>query len=254
MYDVTRWSRIAGPALAGAALVVALAVAPASAQSKAGEEPAPQRVVLDADETDTRDLSFEHMLQRYHTTYKLGPEDEVAIRVVGEPDYTIESAKVSPFGNVYHPLLGDVRVAGLTVEEATARFREELGEYIVAPRVSVALLEAHSAKVGVLGDVTKPGILTLAGPMTVLDAIAASGGVTYYGSRSDVTVLRQLGGGETRTISVDVKRIMEGKAGPLENIALQPGDTVIVHGNKKKTLSFVTSMTGFASFLTFVGR
>ena len=251
MNHETRW-----PRMAGAALAVALVASPAAmAQTGSAEGPAAQRAVLGSDSDEgTRDVAFEHMLQRYHTTYKLGPGDEIAVRVVGEPDYTLESVKVSPFGNAYHPLLGDVRVAGMTVEEATAKFREELGEYIISPRVSVALVEAHSAKVGVLGEVTKPGILTMAGPMTVFDAIAASGGVTYYGAKHDVTVLRQVGGGETRTISVDVKSIMEGKAEPFANFALQPGDTVIVHGNKKKTLSFITSLTGFSSFLTFVGR
>lgn len=242
--------------LAGALLAAIVAAAPA-AEARPGQDgaAAPGRTQLGSGPAaPAPDVHFEHMLQRFHTTYKVGPEDEIAIRVVGEPDYTLERAKVSPFGAVYHPLLGDVEVAGLTVPQVTDKLRDELTEYIISPRVSVSLVEARSAKVGVLGDVTKPGILLMERPMTVLDAISASGGFTDFGKSTDVTVLRQLGAGQTRTISVNVKRILEGKADPYENFALQPGDTIVVHGNKKKTLAMITSLTGFATFLTFVGR
>ena len=89
--------------------------------------------------------------------------------------------------------------------------------------------------------------------MAVMDAIAASGGVTDLGSKSNVTMLRQTGNdGTMRTMKVNVKRIMEGKADPEENVILQAGDTVIVHGNFKKTLSTITSLAGFGSFVRLV--
>lgn len=249
----TTGTRIASVAIA-AAFAVAWGTVPAAAQ-EGGAGATGVRTRLDAPSGAIEpDQAFDHMLERFVETYKLGAGDEVAVRVLGEPEYTIERTKVSPFGAVYHPLLGDVRLAGLTAGQASAKLERELSEYIIKPRVTVALLDAHSAKVGVLGDVTQPGILTMAEPMTVLDAISASGGFTDFGSKTDVEVLRQLREGETRTLTVDVKRILEGKAAPSENIALQPGDTVIVHGNKKKTLATITSLAGFASFLTFVRR
>jgi polysaccharide export outer membrane protein len=241
----------ARPLVAVLALVFAFA-APAAAQTNGLGG---SRTRLDAPRGEIApDAAFSQMVQRFVASYKLGPGDELAVRVEGEPDYSLDRVRVSPFGTIYHPLLGDVEVAGLSVEQTTSRLAEQLAEYIIKPKVSVALVEARSARVGVLGDVTQPGILTMERPMTVLDAIAASGGVTDVGSRTDITVLRQMGEGRTRTIEVDLKSVMEGKAGPYENISLQPGDTVIVHGNKKKTLARITSLAGFASFLTFVGR
>jgi polysaccharide biosynthesis/export protein len=253
--QIRRWPcrlpRLLAVSSLGLAVLIALTPAGASAQS----DPTDKRTRLDAPSgAAAPDAAFDHMLERFHTTYKLGAGDTIAVRVVGEPDYTVERAEVSPFGDVFHPLLGDVRVAGLTVPQAKERLREELGEFIVNPRVSVALVEARSAKVGVLGDVTHPGIITMERPMTVLDAIAASGGFTDFGSKRDVTVLRQLGEGQTRTITVDVKRVLEGKAEPGENFALHPGDTIVVHGNKKKALATITSLAGFGSFLTFIRR
>jgi polysaccharide export outer membrane protein len=253
MTHTTKRTRLA--AALAAAVAVLWSVAPAAAQAPEGAEPGSGRARLDAPAGATEpDAAFEHMRQRYVASYRLGAGDAIAVRVAGEPDYTVDHVVVSPFGAVYHPLLGDVEVAGLTVDQATERLRDELAEYIIRPRVTVSLVEAHSAKVGVLGDVVQPGIVPMVGPMTVLDAITASGGITNFGAATDVTLLRQMREGQTTTVTVNVKRILEGKADPHENLALQPGDTIVVHGNKKKSLAWITSLTGFSSFLSFVRR
>jgi polysaccharide export outer membrane protein len=195
---------------------------------------------------------FRDIYREFYETYRLGPADEIAIRVTGQPDYTLERAKVSPTGSVYHPLLGDVEVAGMTVPQLIKRLTRDLSEYLIDPKVSAALLEANSAKVGVLGDVIHPGILIMNKPMSVLEALTASGGVADTGDKSGVIVLRQTRDGRAQTFKVNVKRILQGKAGPEENVALQAGDTVIVNGNTKKKLSYILSLAGFGSFLSFI--
>lgn len=252
MIRIQHW-RAVGAALS-AALVLGCAASGAFAQDGATTRATETRTRLDthADAADV-DPTFDYMLRRFAESYRLGPGDEIAVRVVREPDYSIDRVRISPFGAVYHPLLGDVKVAGMTAGQAAAKLESELAEYILKPRVSVALLDARSAKLGVIGDVADPGIIVMAQPMTVLDAISAAGGFTNFGNSTDVTVLRQLGSGQTRTFEVNVKRILEGKSKPNENVALQPGDTVVVHGNKKKTLATITSLAGFGSFLTFLG-
>ncbi|MGA9770548.1 MAG: polysaccharide biosynthesis/export family protein [Blastocatellia bacterium] len=214
---------------------------------KADRKPAAQAVL-----NDDADVYFKTIYRDFYNTYKLGPSDEIAVRVLGQPDYTLEKVQVSPVGRIYHPLVGDVDVAGLTISRVTEKLTLQFGEFIREPRVSVSLIEANSAKIGVLGDVTHPGIVVMARPMAVMDAIAASGGVSDFGSKSDVMILRQAGDGTMRTMKVNVKRIMEGKAGPEENVILQAGDTVIVHGNFKKTISTITSLAGFGSFVRLV--
>jgi len=192
--------------------------------------------------------------QEFSDTYRLGPTDEIAIRVIGQPDYSLERVKVSPTGSVYHPLLGDVGVAGLTVPQLIDRLTKDLSEYLINPKVSVALVEANSAKIGVLGDVVHPGILVMSGPMNVLNAIAASGGFTDTGDKSGVTVLRHMRDGSAQTLKVNVKLILEGKAGPEEDIALQAGDIVLINGNTKKKVNTVLSLAGFGSLLSFITR
>ena len=198
------------------------------------------------------DQFFKGIYREFYDTYRLGPADEIAIRVNGQPDYTVERAKVSPTGSVYHPLLGDVEVAGMTIPQLIERMTKELSEYLINPKVSAALIEANSAKIGVLGDVMRPGILVMNKPMNVLEAITASGGIADTGDKSGVIVLRHLLDGRAQTLKVNVRRILEGKARPEENIALQAGDTVIVNGNTRKEMTYILSLAGLGSFLSFV--
>lgn len=202
--------------------------------------------------SDPGDEYFRAIYRDFYNSYKLGPEDQIALRVKGQPDYSIEQITISPVGRIYHPLLGELDVAGLTVPKLTEKLTIELSQYIIEPKVSLSLLSANSAKIGVVGDVTHPGIVVMTRPMTVLDAISASGGVSDTGSKSDITVLRQVGGGRSLIKKVNLKRILEGKGEPEENLALQAGDTIVVHGNARKKFASITSLIGFGNFLGFV--
>jgi polysaccharide export outer membrane protein len=238
--------------LAAALIVSALAFWPprALAQTPA---PAPAAAQTSATERTVEDDDyFRNLYREFYDTYRLGPGDEIAIRVTGQPDYTVERAKVSPTGRVYHPLLGDLEVAGMTIPRLIGQLTKEMSEYLINPKVSAALLEASSAKIGVLGDVIHPGILIMNKPMTVLEALTASGGVSDTGDKSGVIVLRQTRDGRAQTFKVNVKRILQGKAGEEENIPLHAGDTVIVNGNVKKKMAYILSLAGFGSFLSFI--
>ncbi|HKQ80555.1 MAG TPA: polysaccharide biosynthesis/export family protein [Blastocatellia bacterium] len=230
-----------------------LAAAPiVSARGLQGRQVSAQAPAQSSGQTSGDEQFFKGIYREFYDTYRLGPADEIAIRVTGQPDYTLERVKVSPTGSVYHPLLGDVEVVGMTIPRLVERLTKELSEYLINPKVSAALLEANSAKIGVLGDVMHPGILIMNKPMSVLEAITASGGISDNGDKAGVIVLRALRDGRADTLKVNVKRILEGKAGPEENVVLQAGDTVIVNGNTKKKVSYILSLAGFGSFLSFI--
>lgn len=243
-----RWLQAAAFMLVAGVLLSGAAAAQVNALRPADDAGAAKAATLAAD----ADPYFKTIYRDFYEHYKIGPADLLAVRVVGQPEYSLEKVVVSPVGRVYHPLVGDIDVAGLTITGATEKLTLALVEYIREPRVSVALLEANSAKIGVLGDVNHPGIVLMARPMTVLDAISAAGGVNDLGSKSNITLLRQTGDGTMRTSKVNLKRVMEGKANPEENVMLQAGDTLVVHGNFKKTLSTITQLAGFGSFVRIV--
>jgi protein involved in polysaccharide export with SLBB domain len=197
---------------------------------------------------------YSEVYRRFHENYKLGANDEIAIRILGQSEYSIEKTKISPVGRIYHPLLGDIEVAGKTVIQLTEELTKDLAEYLLNPKISISLLETRSAKVGVLGEVLRPGILIMNEPMRILDAIKEAGGLTEYGNKSSVIVYRQGKDGHIGTQEVNLKKILEGKSSNSENMELQPGDTVMVTGNLRKKVAFVASLTSIGSFMTYINR
>jgi len=200
------------------------------------------------------DEYFKAIYRHFYDSYKLGPADAIAVRVYGQSDYSFERLVVSPVGRIYHPLLGDVEVARLTVDEVKQRLTSEMSQYLIDPKVSVSLIEANSAKVGVLGEVTKPGIVVLSRPMAVLDAISEAGGFTAFGNKSSVILIRPLADGRMVKHEINVKRIMEAQAKPEDNVSLLAGDVVVVGQNARAKLTFIASLVGFGNFLAYVGR
>lgn len=198
------------------------------------------------------DPEFEAAYQKFYTGYKLGPGDLIAIRVQGQPEYSKEQIKVSPVGAIYLELLGDVSIGGMTIEQADNHITKELSEYLKDPKVTISLLDAVSAKIGVLGEVLKPGIMVMSRPMNLLDAIVEAGGFANTGSKSNVELIRQGADGSREPKRFNVQQILRGKSKPEENVLLQPGDIVYVHGNVYKKLSTVSSLAGFAGFAAFL--
>ena len=112
------------------------------------------------------------------TVFRLGPGDQLDIELMGDLS-TRASATVGPDGKIYYYMLPGLDVWGLTLSEARARLGDELKKYIrEKPVVALTLRVVSSQRVWVLGRVNSPGIYTLAGPTTLLDAIAQAGGLS----------------------------------------------------------------------------
>lgn len=190
--------------------------------------------------------------QSFQSSYRLGPGDVIGIYVDKHPDDTLAKAVVSPVGQVYYPLLGNVTVVGKTLPQLQTYFTTSISEFIKEPRVTVALLEVNSAKIGVLGEVRTPGVIIMNRPMRVLDAITSAGGITDLGNASSVSILRQYEDGHVEMVTSNVKKILKGKADPEENAYLRAGDTIIVHGNLYKKIGKISGLVGVTSFITFL--
>ena len=193
------------------------------------------------------------VFQSFYNSYRLGPGDVLGIHIDKHPEDSVQRVVVSPVGYVYFPLLGNVQVVGKTMPQLGTYFTTSVAEFIRDPRVTLTLLEAQSAKIGVLGDVKNPGVKILSRPMRVLDAITEAGGILETGSQM-VSILRQYEDGRVQMMTADVKKILKGKANPEENAYLRAGDTIIVHGNLFKKVTKISSMIGVTSLFTFLVR
>src|SRR4051812_22086406 len=116
------------------------------------------------------------LLQRPTTDFRLGPGDQLEIEVLGDVA-TRARTTVGPDGKIYFYTLPGIDVWGATVAEARDRIVKELQKYVLEeqPR-SVTLRGVQSQRVWVRGRLSRPGVYAMAGPMTLLEAIAEAGG------------------------------------------------------------------------------
>lgn len=213
-------SRIAGTLCAFAA-VVCLA-APAHAQA------GPQAGAADA--------------------YRIGPRDEVAIRVFEEPQLDGDF-RVNEDGTIRLPLLGAVMAAGLTEEELAARLKEVLeAELLQRASVSAEVTEFRSRPISVLGAVRQPGSLNFPGRLTLIEALTAAGGLS--GSQgSSVHVLRRASNGLTDQVTIPLDALLV-EADPDLNIPIFANDLINVPPAQDVTV-YLLGEVGGAGAITF---
>jgi polysaccharide export outer membrane protein len=122
--------------------------------------------------------------------YEIGPEDVLSVLFWREPDMSVEQVTVRPDGKITLPLLNEVQAAGLTPEQLRAELQSAAERYVQDPNATVVVRQINSRKVFITGQVTRPGVYPLAGPMTVLQLIATAGGLLEYAADNNITVLR----------------------------------------------------------------
>jgi polysaccharide biosynthesis/export protein VpsN len=130
-----------------------------------------------------------HAAAQELSTYKLGPGDVISIRVLGEEDLKREKVRLSDAGTVSFPVLGEIRVKGMTVgglEEFVTKGLK--GRYLLDPQVTVAIEEYRNFFVN--GEVDKPGGYPFAPGMTVRKAISIAGGFKERAAREKVLIIR----------------------------------------------------------------
>ena len=182
-------------------------------------------------EEDAADVSY---LRNYFEEYRLGPEDVIGIEVFNLPQYSVAQLIIPPDGKVNYKLIGYVNVRGRTVESVQKEIAEKLNEYIIDPKVTVQLLQSHSMKYIVDGDVGRPGIFEMTRRMTVREAIVNSGGILPTGDRAKVQIARATPNGQSELKLINFKDLEKGKG--IDEF-LAPGDMIFVPGNRFKTIS-----------------
>jgi protein involved in polysaccharide export with SLBB domain len=141
-------------------------------------------------------LSFEPNISiATPVNYIIGPNDEININIYGyqEAKYNL---RVSPEGDINIPYVGIMYVAGLTIEQATAKIKSKLSSSGYSniktglTKVSVAIGRIRSIKVTVLGEVKTPGSYTLSSLATAFNALLLSGGPNDIGTMRNIEIIR----------------------------------------------------------------
>jgi polysaccharide export outer membrane protein len=207
----------------------------------------PEALANRREQTSEEEAAVLPYYNNYLSTYRLGPEDVISVTVFGQDRYSKSGIIIPPDGRISYPLIPEgVFVAGKTTQQVQEELTRKLDEYIIDPKISVALEKAMSARYSVLGDVAQPGIHTMTRRLSVYEALAEAGGVLNTGDKAKVFILRRQADGTLAPIPVNVKDIERGRA--KEMAFLVPGDQVVVPGNRLKSVQKVMSLLSVASF------
>jgi polysaccharide export outer membrane protein len=160
--------------------------------------------------------------------YRIGPGDMVRIQVYQNADLTLET-RVTENGTISYPLIGLVKIGGMTVGAAELTIANALksGGFIKQPQVTIVPTLIRSNQISVLGQVGKPGRFPLETFNThVSEMIAIAGGITATGA--DTVIITGLRGGVPFRKEIDVADIfLDGKL--QEDITVSGGDVIYVH-------------------------
>lgn len=160
--------------------------------------------------------------------YLIGPGDVVRIQVFQNQDLTVE-ARVSESGVISYPLLGVLKIGGLspTAAERLISTRLKQGNFLQNPQVTLNVLQFRSQQVSVLGNVAKPGRYPLETTgMRLSEVLAMAGGVTPEGA--DYVTLVTTRNGRQQKIDVDLVEMFA--SGDMQrDLPMQAGDVIYVN-------------------------
>ncbi len=174
---------------------------------------------------------------------------------IGSMYMYLQGYNVDDRGKVIIPVVGEVDVAGKTINQVSGHISEKVAEYLIGATVSVKLV---NFSVTVIGEVRNPGKYYIYdNRISIIDILASAGDLTDFGNRN-ITVVRQTNEGAT----IGTINVGDAQAIRSEYFFLQPGDIVYAEPYKLKRLgisqfpfSLVISSVSFALFLiTYIGN
>jgi len=161
--------------------------------------------------------------------YQLGAGDTIKIVVFQNPDLTVE-ARVTENGTISYPLIGGVKIGGMTISAAEQTIAKALkdGGFIQEPQVNIVLGQIRGYQVAVLGQVNRPGRFPLETTnIRVSEMIAIAGGITAA-TGADVAVLTGMREGRPFRKEIDIAGMFADSNRFQDDLVVQGGDVIFV--------------------------
>jgi protein involved in polysaccharide export with SLBB domain len=164
---------------------------------------------------------------RAKTDYRIAAADLISITVYQDTEMN-RKVRVNTNGAVSLPLIGPVKIGGMTLAEAQAAVETKLSKFLVNPQVSLFIEDYGNKTIFVMGEVQKPGSYPIPTErhMTVLEAISTAGGFTPVAAQDRVRVLRNVNG-QSVTSTINVKDITQ-QGQKDKDLSLEPNDVIYV--------------------------
>lgn len=179
--------------------------------------------VFGRDIFNKRALSFEPAMNiATPASYVVGPGDRIIIDVYGASQKS-NQLEVSPDGTIIVPDFGPIHVAGLTVDQANQKIKNQLGQRYKSSSIRLTVGQTRSITVNVMGEVSAPGTYTLSAFASVFHALYMAGGVNGVGTLRNIKVYR---GGRQYSVVDVYDYILNGRLSG--NVRLEDNDVIVV--------------------------
>jgi polysaccharide biosynthesis/export protein len=162
--------------------------------------------------------------------YTLMPGDLLSIRFYGNAELN-EDVPIRPDGAISLPFVGDVQAAGRSPADLDQDLKRRFTGELRNPQIVVVVKEFGAQRVWVGGEVSKPGLIVMRGPLSLFGALQEAGGMLPSARRKQVVLIRP--GAEGRPIgrTIDIRPVASGHRPDLD-IQLQAQDVVFVPRNR----------------------
>ena len=212
-----------------------------------GVNPRTQKLIMPFDKLYIKVLSID-----LQTSQIFNASDEM--RYGGDQSGVI-GYLVDESGNVNFPFVGDINVGGLTTSEAATKIQKALSDYVSNTSVIVKYVDNS---VTIMGEVQRQGVFRFSqDKLTIYEAIGLGGGITRYGDRKNVILVRH----ESGKIMHYRLNLSDSKITSRDHYYVLPNDVVIVEPLKAISTSYsnityttiLSSITTLIAILLFTG-
>jgi polysaccharide biosynthesis/export protein len=169
-------------------------------------------------------------LETRDNRYHLHTGDVLGLTYRYSPEYDA-TAPIQPDGYADFPMLGELKLSGLTVDQAREQILARANTRLKDPEISVILKEFEKPYYVVGGEVGAPGRYEIRGPLTALRAVEIAGGIRESGKANQVLLIHPISETDATTRLINLKHVMK-KGDISEDAAIQPGDILIVPKTK----------------------
>lgn len=180
--------------------------------------------------------------------YRLQPGDVLEVQFRYSPEFN-QTVTVQPDGYVSLEIGGDLKVAGMTVEQTRLAILRKASTRLQDPVATVILKEFQKPYFVVAGEVATPGKIEMRQRVTAIQAIMLAGGLKEGAKASQIVVFRQLNNSDLAEVKLlNLKSIR--RTSDLENdLTLQPGDMVFVPRDKITKIERFMRLASVAAFI-----
>jgi polysaccharide biosynthesis/export protein len=162
---------------------------------------------------------------------------------------------VDESGNIDFPFVGKINIGSLSLTDASAKIQKALGEYVANTNILVKFIDNQ---VSILGEVQQQGVYSFSqDKLNIYEALALGGGLTRYGNRKNVILIRQ----EGDKIMHHKLNLSDSKIASKDFYYVLPNDVVVVEPLKSISTSYsnityttiLTSITTLIAVMLFAG-